>query len=812
MRGNPAGGYLFVFVLLHAFGAASAEEVDFAHAIVPILRTRCIECHTGAKKKGGLSMNTREELLRGGENGAVVAPKNSAASKLIKLITSKEDDVRMPPPGKGDDPLTPAQIALMTRWIDEGLAWSEGFAFVKPAYEPPLLPRTPELPPAVAGRENPLDRILDADLARHKLAHPEGVDDGTFYRRASLDLVGLLPSPVDLEKFCADTAPDKRSRLVRSLLSDDVAYADHWLTFWNDLLRNDYAGTGYIDGGRKPITNWLYASLLANKPYDRFARELLAPTAESEGFARGIKWRGNVSAGQVVPIQFAQSVGQSFLGINLKCASCHDSFIDRWKLEDAYGLAAIYSPEPLEIHRCDKPIQRAAKAAWLFPEIGQIDPQKPPAERLKQLATLMTDPKNGRFSRTLVNRLWHRTMGRGIVHPLDAMQTEPWNPDLLDFLASDFAAHGYDIKHTLELICTSAAYQSRTEIVKPGMDEHDYVYNGPRARRLTAEQFTDAVWQLTGTAPSKPDAGVHRGKPERAATPAPATLSAKWIWSHDNTKPAQAGEAISLRKHLTLEAAPEKISGVATCDNEFVVYVNGVKVAESVDWEKPVALQLEGVLRKGSNEFVAAAKNGGTAPNPAGFFLEARMKAGGKEIVLTTDSSWEWTSAKPNAKGAFAGKKPLDFKPAALVANPGAWARVDGALKEAMASEVVSSKRMVRASLMKSDLLMRTLGRPNREQIVSMRPADLSTLEAMDLLNGQILAARLQSGAQNLLKRSWNSPDDLVRWLYESAVCRAPNGAELSSARDTLGAAPSAQNVEDLLWAVLMLPEFQFVR
>ena len=105
------------------------------------------------------------------------------------------------------------------------------------------------------------------------------------------------------------------------------------------------------------------------------------------------------------------------------------------RCSEAYGLAAIYASEPLQIHRCDKPTGDTATASWLFPELGEIDPQAPRAERLQQLADLMTHPENGRFTRTIVNRLWHQLMGRGIVHPLDAMQTEPWNDDLLDYLA-----------------------------------------------------------------------------------------------------------------------------------------------------------------------------------------------------------------------------------------------------------------------------------------------------------------------------------------------------------------------------------------
>ncbi len=97
------------------------------------------------------------------------------------------------------------------------------------------------------------------------------------------------------------------------------------------------------------------------------AKGIRAAFLTSAGYGEGIQWRGDVSAGATVEIQFAQSVGQTFLGINLKCASCHDSFIDRWKLEESFGLAAIFATKPLEIHRCDKPIGKQAQASWLFP-------------------------------------------------------------------------------------------------------------------------------------------------------------------------------------------------------------------------------------------------------------------------------------------------------------------------------------------------------------------------------------------------------------------------------------------------------------
>jgi hypothetical protein len=180
---------LSIFFLLASILAARAA-VDFSHQIVPILREHCAECHAGDKKKGGFSFNDRKALLEGSENGAVVAAGKAGMSRMIEVILSTDSDEQMPPKGKR----VPAdQIALLKAWIDSGIAWEEGFAFKKAAYEPPLKPRSPALPAAVDGRTHPIDRILDAHLAAKKQTRPAAIDDHTFLRRASLDLIGLLP-------------------------------------------------------------------------------------------------------------------------------------------------------------------------------------------------------------------------------------------------------------------------------------------------------------------------------------------------------------------------------------------------------------------------------------------------------------------------------------------------------------------------------------------------------------------------------------------------------------------------------------------
>ena len=791
----------------------SRAAVDFSHQIVPILKKHCAECHAGDKKKGGFSFNTREALLDGSENGSVIAQASPDKSRLIEVVLSTDSDDQMPPKG---DRLNAAEIALLKSWIAEDLPWEQGFAFQKPAYEPPLKPRRPALPTAQGNRRNPLDRIIDHYLADHQREQPAPIDDATFARRLHLDLIGLLPEPAALQTFLMDTAPDKRAKLITSLLSNDQAYAEHWLTFWNDLLRNDYGGTGFITGGRKQISKWLYDALIHNKPADQMARELIAPPGdESRGFIEGIKWRGDVSAGQTTEIQFAQSVSQSFLGINMKCASCHDSFIDRWKLEEAYGLAAIFSTRPLDIARCDQPTGRLAKASWLFPELGQVNPNAAQPERLKQLAALLTHPGNGRFPRTLVNRLWQRLMGRGIVHPVDSMQTEPWSSDLLDYLASDFTDQKYDLKKALMLITSSQAYQSQAEILKPDSDSQGYVYAGPRSKRLTAEQFIDAVWTITDTAPAKMDAPVMRGKADPAAVKA-IQLGAQWIWG-DSAKAGAppAGETLTLRKTVTLPAAVISASAVVTCDNAFTLYVNGRKVSQSNDWQQMEAVPLQTALTAGDNAIVIIAKNAGAGPNAAGAYFEALVRLGnGKTQTLITDSSWDFHATAPEGKEGRLGALPKQgWKPVTLVRALPAWTvLIQKQAPALLAQAAKGSLQPVRASLLKSDFLMRSLGRPNRDQIVSMRPDDLTTLEAIDLANGAILADTLAKGAQKLSAKHWPNSAAFITWLYEFSLCRKPTPVELAVFQSTIGEKVTEQAVADSLWTVFMLPEFQRLR
>ena len=808
---GPSGRIAILAALLATVGPAGpVVAVDFAHEVVPLLKKHCGECHTGDARQGGFSLNTRDDLLAGGDSGTpgLVAGR-ADASEIIARITSADHDYRMPSAG---EPLPAGAIAVLRTWIDEQAPWDEGFAFQRTSWEPPLSLRRVTPPPPVHGRTNPVDRVIDAAMLARGIDRPSRCDDRGFIRRATLDLVGLLPDPDRVERFVADPTPDKRARLVRHLLGPEekYAYAEHWLSFWNDLLRNDYTGTGFITGGRKQITGWLHRSLVENKPFDVFVRELIAPSEESRGFIDGIVWRGTVNASQTVPIQFAQNVGQTFLGINLKCASCHDSFVDRWTLRQTYDLAAVMAERPLELHRCEKATGTLATPGWLFPDLGQVDAAQPPARRLEELAALITRPENGWLSRTLVNRLWHRLMGRGIVHPVDSLRTRPWNEDLLDLLAADLVDSAWNVKHVVETICTSEAYGAATPAQAALPQGGDHVFRGPLPRRMTAEQFTDAVWQLTTTAPAQPDAEVMRFDPPVDVDVDPV---AQWIWSNDLAA-AAPGETLTFRRRFTLPSDARHAVAVVAADNEATMFVNGKEAVRCAAWTQPVRTLLTADLRKGRNDVMVTAANG-AAGGPAALLAEIRaVCADGSTLTVGTDDSWEWTAATPGPRGRFPKDvEPVDWAPAAVVKKQATWAASRPPfirhLLHALAPE---SLPMVRAALVKGTALMAALGRPNRDQVVTSRPGELTTLEAIQLANEQGLADEFVRGGAAILAARGPAPDGIVDWVYAAALSRPPTAGEAAAALGMLGQAPTADSVADFLWAVFMLPEFQLIR
>src|SRR5680860_1146856 len=574
----------------------------------------CYQCHSENKKKGELVLENKEGVFKGGESGAIIVAGKPEESELFRRISlSPDDDDVMPKKGKI---LKKHEISLIKMWIKKGAYWSDKALKIFPEAE--LALSRPDLPD-VRNQKHPVDKFIGAYFDENSVEWPKVVDDRTFIRRAYLDIIGLLPRPEEIKSFVNDQEPGKRGKLIDTLLNDTDNYTQNWLSFWNDLLRNDYSGTGFITGGRKQITDWLYTSLEENKPYDLMVKELIDPSEASEGFIKGIEWRGVVNASQRTEMQAAQNIGQSLLGVNVKCASCHNSFVSNLTLEQTYGFASIFADSVMELNRCDEPLGKMATVNFLYPELGDVAAESV-KERVSKLSEVIVKPENGRLYRTLTNRFWQQLMGRGIVEPVDEMDNSPWNADLLDWLAADFIDSGEDLKHLMRTIMTSKTYQLPTvKYDKPEeIKSKEYVFVGPLVRRMSAEQFSDAVSQVI--APMYYAA---------AYDPSGNSLSSNRIWHRevkfDRDVLPDPGKRYFRHEFVIPKKEIRTADALISVDHSYTLYVNGKKISSGDDWKKVNELDIADNLSEGNNVIAIEGINEGEIANPAGILFALKL-------------------------------------------------------------------------------------------------------------------------------------------------------------------------------------------
>jgi hypothetical protein len=406
------------------------------------------------------------------------------------------------------------------------------------------------------------------------------------------------------------------------------------------------------------------------------------------------------------------------------------------------------------------------------------------------------------------------------------MEKAAWNPDLLDWLAEDFATHHYDTKHLIRQILTSRAYQ--LPAVNSGeQQQQDFVFRGPTVRRLSAEQFRDALTSLTGAGYSSPAAEVALSESEQKKFAPP--MAVKWIWNDPYAaEKAKAGH-VYFRKTMHLTEIPADATAAVTCDNSFTLFVNGRKVGSGSDFKEAFLFDLRPFLKPGDNLFAVDAVNhlpdnsvpgAGEPPpgteNPAGLLFYARLRSPGSGSAakggtndFASDGSWVCSSVKQDnwETPEFVPEK---WAVAVVLGDMGMvlW-RVSQQYLTAKFAGAYPGK--VRAALVAADPLMVALARPNREQVVTTRPTAATTLQALELTNGETLADLLKRGATNLLTAPSAAKGDLISTMYEKALGRKPTRLELQFAREIVGQPVQPAGVEDFLWAMIMLPEFQLI-
>jgi hypothetical protein len=797
---------------------AAAGRVDYEREIKPILEENCLECHSQDKRKGGLSLANYGDVLDGGKDGAVVRPGNSARSLVIARVKGTVGD-RMP---LDELPLSDEQIALLQRWIDQGARATPTSAAAPQPWEAPLALEPPVLPAVVwPAWKRPADRLVASYLASARVAPPELVSDAAFARRVYLDIWGLLPPTEDLQAFVADETPDKRDRLVARLLADDQRYAEHWISFWNDLLRNEDGQTYFSEqNGRKSITEWLMTSLVDNMPYDRFVATLLNPArpGDPEGFLIGVNWRGETSAAVTPWMQASQNTAQAFLGVNFKCNACHDSFVSKWKLKDAYGLAAYFSPEPkLQLFRCDIARDDYAQPSFFYPDLARPSPSPSLNDRRATAAAIFTDSRNGRMPRTVVNRLWTRLLGHGIVPNSDEMDGKPWSPAVLDWLAADFVAHQYDVKHLIATIVTSRAYQMPAVARTAEVAARNYAFRGPEVRRLTSEQFADAIGTITGewSISSLPPLALTK-------TAAPlAAIAARPSGPRRDSDPRNAGYYVREYRNTSTQLTRalgrpirDQVTSVRATDATTLQSLELVNGEILTGWLMRGARRMTGQLTDDPLSLFNATLGGRTI-QPRLF--DADVSGASKLWLVVSDTG----SNAPERVLPVLVKAELEG-PAGVVPLS-SLAPVDGSGLRGSSEATADRLPLKNASRLIYDVsgkgFTRFRGTLDLDNSRAEVGSTLNPALRFFIFGTEPDMARLLPpfpGTPFPNAAAVTTPAAVVDRVFWSALGRAPSAAERQVAEAAIAdaAAPgkvSADAVADLLWAVLMKPEFQLI-
>ncbi len=506
---------LFALLLLPAAsaGAEPAAVPTFERDVLPILGSHCLQCHGGIHQKGGLDLRTAAAALAGGDGGKVIVAGDPKASDLWKAVESDT----MP---KGPIKVSAADKEVIRKWIAAGAKSARHAGELR---VPPKARAAKELAAFI-------DREIDRRLAEAKVPASPAADDGEFQRRVRLDVVGRIPTRAEATAFLGDTASDKREKLIDALLARPE-YGLYQARLWRDRVAVPIGAGEDLKGNfTAAFHTWLTDGLNKNRRWDELVREMITAEGDTPPVAFV---RQCMDDGQPRANKLAVSVSRRFLGVRLECAECHDHPFADWKQDDFWGLAAFFArTAKVEKNRTEtrsgiydsekgppttrfglKPLARKDGGAVLLPDdagpraktvvsaklprdaVVKLDEKSPRVV----LAEWVTSPKNAMFARATVNRLWAQVFGRGLVNPVDSLEPEnpPTHPELLDVLAGELVVSGYDLKHLLQAMLLTKAYQ-RTHAAVPGNERDESLYSHAAGKVVNPESLFESLVIASG--------------------------------------------------------------------------------------------------------------------------------------------------------------------------------------------------------------------------------------------------------------------------------------------------------------------------
>ena len=357
----------------------------------------------------------------------------------------------------------------------------------------------PHVPPA-----NYIDDLVNAKLEKLRILPSDICTDEAFLRRATIDITGMLPTEDEYRGFVAEKSPDKRAKLVDSLLQRK-AFAEIWAMKWAELLM--VRSGGPVNVSYKSIylyANWLTEQIAGNVPLDQIVRQILASNGGS--FSTPAT---NFYQIERETLKTAENVAQVFMGVRVQCSQCHNHPFDRWTMNDYYSFAAFFSQigrkegeDPREIivfNSGGGEVSHPVTGRKMEPKfLGGAMPDCRGKDRRAVLADWLTAPDNPYFAPSVANRIWAHFFGVGIVEPIDdnRVSNPPINPELLQQLGRKLVEYKYDFKRLVRDICLSQTYQRTTQTNASNEgDQRNFAH--ARVRRIQAEMLRDCITEVT---------------------------------------------------------------------------------------------------------------------------------------------------------------------------------------------------------------------------------------------------------------------------------------------------------------------------
>jgi hypothetical protein len=794
----------------------SGEPGGSSSDALTLIEAHCVKCHGGEKTKGGLDLVTREALLRGGENGASVIPHDAEASLLVKMIRHEED----PGMPHKEKKLPDGEIAQIVKWVNDGVPYDRPLKKEPPAsgqpaakftiteadrshwsFRPIAHPSPPEDGDALGDGANPIDRFIGAKLAAAGLRLSPSASKATLIRRVTLDLIGLPPTPEEVEVFSNDPSPQAYEKLIDRLLASPH-YGERWGRHWLDLAR--FAETDGFEHDAVRPHSWRYRDYVIrafneDKPYDRFIREQIAgdelwPADPEALTATGFNLLGPDMVDSSDQEQrrhntlndITDTAALTFLGLTMGCARCHDHKFEPLSQRDYYSLQAFFTPVKFDRERpIPTPAEREAYEAAMSQyearsEVRELaDLEAPARERLRErkLAKLPSEAQ-----------MAHRTPPdqRNAEQANLVLETEDKVKISEKELAADFS--GEAKARRAELIAavkklSKPAPLPRAMALLDGAPQKTFVlrrgeYSQPEEEVLP--NFPEII-RPAGEAP-RPD-GRRAALAEWIASPGnplTARVMVNRIWQHHFGR-GLAPTPSDFGTHGQPPTHPELLDWLAS---EFVARGWSVKAMHKI-------ILLSATYRQSSA--VSPAARAADSENKL-YSRMSRVRLEGEAIRDSLLAISGQLNPQMGGPGVF---PPI---PKEIFAGAKGWPVSERASDYSRRSIYVFSRRNLRFPFLE------VFDAPDSNLSCPVRERSTTAPQALTLLNADEVTTAAKLTADRL-KRGAASTDDQIVLAYRLTFARAPSSREAAIARDFLAQAP----LEEFCRALFNLNDFVYV-